>query len=458
MATPSNKPRDIKNLKARLGRTITPGQAGAPGSLPPGAAPAPGQVPPPVMGGGLPNAPAGSVPPPAVPGGGFPGLGAPPFGARPPGGSGRAPGLPGAAAPNPFAPTPSPLQPQAPAARQSRPAAPGAPAAAPRVDPFAASAAAVPQQKKVTLVIDDSAVKEDEIGRKSRTRSMVLVVIGVVLGLGIGFGVGNTADKRHQYKMAVQDGKDIYAKVQEVSKTVDQAKALVKQALDASSGGPGKKATVDFGAVEQLVAMKRPFSANEFHRRLYRAFGDGVVDDLFDYYNHVNLAWDGFAALGAKTAGNRRDALNKSAAAADGLIATDYGMVLSKSGDAFGGGLVFLTIPPADPAAADKKPVGKKGKGKKGAEDEGMKVKVSTTQGGQEVDRTLYAGQDLTADNVEKYAFQIDKVRSRTILGESANLFSKYRADVLELNARMEKASEVQGRLLKSLGGVASLE
>jgi hypothetical protein len=133
-------------------------------------------------------------------------------------------------------------------------------------------------------------------------------------------------------------------------------------------------------------------------------------------------------------------------------------MVLSKSGDAFGGGLVFLSIPPADPAAAEKKPEGKKGKGKKGAEDEGIKVKVSTTQGGQEVERTLFAGQELNAENVEKYAFQIDKVRSRTILGESANLFSKYRADVLDLNARMEKASEVQGRLLKSLGGVASLE
>lgn len=286
---------------------------------------------------------------------------------------------------------------------------------------------------------------------------MALVIVGVIVGLGVGFGVGNTADKRHQYKMAVQDGKDIYSKVQEVSKTVDQAKALVKQAFDASSGGPGKKAAVDYSAIEQLVAMKRPFSANEFHRRLYRAFGDGVVDDLFDYYNHVNMAWDGFAALGTKTAGNRREALNKSAAATDGLIANEYGMVLSKSGDAFAGGLVFLTIPPADPAAAEKKPEGKKGKGKKGAEDEGIKVKVSSTQGGQEVERTLYAGQEI-GESFEKYAFMIDKVRSRTILGESANLFGKYRADVMDLNARMEKAAEVQGRLLKSLGGVASLE
>jgi hypothetical protein len=408
------------------------------------------------MGGGLPHAPGGSVPPPAIPGGGFPGMGAPPFGARPAGASGRVPG----AAANPFAPTPSPLQPGSGAPRPSARPTAGAPSAAPRVDPFAASAAAIPQSKKVTLVIDDSAVKEDEIGRKSRTRAVVLVIIGILLGLGVGFGVGNTADKRHQYTMAVQDGKDIYAKVQDVSKAVDQAKTLVKQAVDASAGGPGRKATVDFGAIEQLVAMKRPFSANEFHRRLYRAFGDGVVDDLFDYYNNINLAWDGFASLGAKTSGNtRREALTKSAAATDGLLNNDYGMVLAKNGEQFGGGLVFVTIPPADPAAGKQEPE-KKGKGKAKAkvEDEGIKVKVSSVQGGQEVDRTLYTGQDNVGEAFEKYVFMVDKMRSRTILGESANVFGKYRGDVMDLNRILEKAAEVQGRLLKSLGGVASLK
>jgi hypothetical protein len=311
----------------------------------------------------------------------------------------------------------------------------------------------------VTLVIDDSAVKEDEIGRKSRTRSLVLVVIGVVVGLGVGFGIGNTADKRHQFTMAVADGKDIYSKIQEVSKIVDQAKGLVKQAVDASSGGPGKKATVDFSSIEQLVAMKRPFSANEFHRRLYRAFGDGVVDDLFDYYNNVNLAWDGFASLGAKTAGPvRREALNKSAAATDGLLNNEYGMVLAKNGDMFAGGLVFVTIPPAEPAAAtEKKENGKKKGHGKEKEDEGVKVKVSSVQGGQEVDRTLFTGQEGVGESPDKFVFMVDKVRSRTILGESANVFGKYRGELMDLSARMEKAGETQGRLLKSLGNVAAL-
>jgi hypothetical protein len=338
----------------------------------------------------------------------------------------------------------------------------GAPAG-PRVDPFAAaSAGTAAASKRVTLVIDDSAVKEDEIGRKSRGRAIALVVVGLLLGIATGFGVGSTADKRTQYKIAVRDGKDIYARVQDVSKTVETAKELIKRAVDASAGGPGKTAGVDFEAIEQLVALKRPFSANEFHRRIYRAFGDNVVDDLFDYYNGINLLWDGFTSMGARTAGPaRHEALQKSAAAADGLLNTDYGMVLSKNGEQLAGGLVFLTVAPPKPAGEDKKAPEKKGKKGKAAAadkaDEGIKVKVSSSQGGQEVERTLYTGQDGLGESFEKYAFLIDKVRSRTILGESANLFSKYRGDLMELNARMDKTTEVQGRLVKELGTVASL-
>jgi hypothetical protein len=230
----------------------------------------------------------------------------------------------------------------------------------------------------------------------------------------------------------------------------------VKKAVEVSTGGPGKKSGIDFASIEQLVAMKRPLSANEFHRRLYRAFGDNVVDDLFDYYNNINLLWDGFTSLGAKTAGPaRHEALGKSAAAADGLLNTDYGMVLSKNGEQLAGGLVFLNIVPQKPAEAaatekaDKK--GKKKGGKDKAADEGIKVKVSSSQGGQEVERTLYTGQDGLGESFEKYVFIVDKVRSRTILGETANLFAKFRADLMDLNARMDKTTEVQGRLTKEL-------
>jgi hypothetical protein len=432
MSAPSNKPRDIKNLKARLGRTITPGTPGSQ-SVPPGMVP-------PSVGGGFPQPPKASVPPPAVGGsspGGLPAPGSFPGGIQAPG------SFPSGIQAPPFArPAPQPAQRQV-----STPAGVGQAAAA-RIDPFGGGAAPQAQARKVTLVIDDSAVKDDEIGRKSRSKSLVLVVIGVGVGLVAGFGIGNTMDKNHQYSMAVADGKAIYTKVQEVSKNVDAAKATLKRAVEASSGGPGRKATVDYSAIEELVAMQRPFSANEFHRRLYRAFGDGVVDDLFDYYNNVNMMWDGFSALGAKTAGaQKREILNKSAAATDGLLNTEYGMVFTKNGTMLGGALVFVTIPQAQPQDD-----------KKADKDEAPKVKVASVQGGQEVERTLYMGQEGMAEDYEKYVVMLDKIRSRTILGESANMFGKYRADLMELNARMEKTAETQGRLMKSLGQVAALD
>lgn len=454
MVTPSNKPRDIKNLKARLGRTITPGQTGTPGGAFPGGAPGglPGSVPPPLVGGGFPGAPSAGA---GQPSGGLPAPASSPFG-RPlpaPNAGGRSPlGNTGS---NPLVPTPNASgAPAAPAPRASNPGA------APRVDPFAAASGAVAAPKRVTLVIDDSAVKDDEIGRRSRGKVLAIVIVCVLLGLGAGYGVGSTTASRGQYKMAVRDGKEIYSRIQEVQKSVETAKDLLKRAVDASSVGPGKKATVDFGAIEQLVALKRPFSANEFHRRLYRAFGNGVVDELFDYYNNINLLWDGFTSLGAKTAGQgRHDALTKSAAATDGLLNTDYGFVLAKNGEHFQAGLVFMNIPPqtaaAEPAAKPDKKAKKGAKGKVDAD--AIKVKVSSSQGGQEVERNLYTGQPDVAESFEKYAFMVDKVRSRTILGENANLFAKFRGDLMDLNSRMEKTAEVQGRLIKDLSPIAAM-
>lgn len=323
------------------------------------------------------------------------------------------------------------------------------------MDPFAASApAAAAAQKRVTLVIDDSAVKDSEIGRKSAGKAIAVATAGAILGLAVGFGIGNTLDKRNQYSMAVRDGKEIYAKVQEVSKTVDTAKDLIKSAVEAASGGQPK---VDTASIEQLVQLKRPFSANEFHRRLYRAFGDNVVDELFDYYNNVNLLWDGFTALGAKTAGEKkREALAKSAAAADGLVSTDYGVVLAKAGNAYAGGLVFMTVQP--PAAGAEEEGKKKGKGKKGKDAAPViTAKVASQQGGQEVERTLFTGQPEVGDSPEKFVFAIDKARSANILGESANLFAKYRSDLMELSSRMERTVELQGRLTKDLGQIAAM-
>jgi hypothetical protein len=77
--------------------------------------------------------------------------------------------------------------------------------------------------------------------------------------------------------------------------------------------------------------------------------------------------------------------------------------------------------------------------------------------GGPDVERTLFDGQDDVGDAIDKYVFMVDKVRSRSILGEAANLFAKFRTDLLELNARVERTAEVQQRLLQDLGQISSM-
>jgi hypothetical protein len=324
-------------------------------------------------------------------------------------------------------------------------------------------APAMVQEKKVRLVIDDSAVKDDEIGRKGGTRNILLVVIGVGLGGFFGFGIGNTKADRNQYTMAVRDGKDIYKRVNDVSKTLDQAKAGLQKAVDASQGGPGRTAHIDYKAIEELLAIKHPFSAGEFSRRRYLALPTSAVDDLFEYYNNINLIWNKFQVLAGKTAGDRaREALEKSAQSADQLLSAEYGVVVTKSGDTFAGGVVVARPKPPDAAADDAKAKGAKGKGKGKGKDEEVKDKsqlmlVSSRDGGREVDRKLFTGQPEFADKSGDYVIMIDKGHSMGTLGVGANLFAGFRGELMETKALMDKTTEIQGRLLKALGNVATL-
>jgi hypothetical protein len=312
-------------------------------------------------------------------------------------------------------------------------------------------------EKKVRLVIDDSAIKESEIGRKGGTRNTILVVIGLGLGLAAGLGVGSTGAERNQYNMAVRDGKDIYNRINEVSKTLEEANGYLKAAADASQGGPGKQAHVDYKAIESLRSIKQPFSADEFSRRRYLAFSPAVVDALFAYYNNINLLWKKFEVIANKTTGDRaHEALDKSAQAADSLLAADYGVVVSKSGDAFGGGVVIVRPKPVDPnAKKEEKP---KGKGKdKEKEDNTPLMLVSSRDGGREVERKLYTGQDDFADKSGDYVLLVDKAHSMGTLGVAANLFGALRGDIVETQALMGKTMELKGQLVTELGKIATL-
>lgn len=313
-------------------------------------------------------------------------------------------------------------------------------------------------EKKVRLVIDDSAIKESEIGRKGSTRNTILVAVGLGLGLAAGFGIGSTGADRGQYNMAVRDGKDIYNRVNDVSKQLDEANGYLKAAVEASQGGPGKQAHVDYKAIESLRAMKLPFSAEEFSRRRYLAFSPAVVDALFSYYNNINLLWKKFEAIANKTTGDRaHEALDKSAQAADSLMAADYGVVVSKSGDAYGGGVVIVRPKPVDPnEKKDEKAAKGKGKDKK-EEDNAPIMMVSSRDGGREVERKLYTGQADFADKSGDYVLLVDKAHSMGTLGVAANLFGGLRGDLVDAQQLMGKTMELKGTLVQELGKIATL-
>lgn len=311
-------------------------------------------------------------------------------------------------------------------------------------------------EKKVRLVIDDSAIKDDEIGRKTSKTTLLVAGITAVLALGLGLGVGLTRAENNLWNLALADAKDIFAKINATAKDVEVARQAVRSIAAASQGGAGRTATVDYKSIESLVALKRPFSASEFSNRRYLAFPPEVVNDLFEYYNGINLVFDKFAAIGAKTAGQRaREALDKSALAADELIASEYGLVISKAGEEIVGGVVVVRRKPADETAADAKD---KDKDKGKDEEEGTIMLVSSREGGQEVERKLYTGQTDFAEKYADYVIGVDKGRSMKTLGSSAKLFGEFRGDLAEINGLMEKIAETQGRLIKRLGEVAALE
>jgi hypothetical protein len=445
-----NKPRDIKNLKERLGRAgATPGQPSLRSpSFPPGAA-----------------APKGGVRTPSFP----PTASRPPLASpfsTPPGSGARLPSSP-SVAPRPQKPMPLPGAVPVPGSGILAPpflAQQAAPTPAPArkpVDPFAKAAVAPASQKQqVTFVVDESAIAEIRSAKKARFKNIILLGLGALLGIALGFMVGSTAGDRTQYNAAVRDGKEIYKMVNEISKAVDQAQGHVKSLFAASAGGPGRKASIEYGAIEGLVALKKPVSANAFHRKRYLAFQPGTVDDLFDYYNNINVLWDKFAKLGVQTTGKqKREALQKAASATDEILNSEYGMVMFEAGEsAINGGLVFVTIPPEGAAKETKETKGKKGKGKKDDDDSGeRKVLVSSTQGGVSVERKVFAGQEDLLKKPGDYVIMLDKFRSKTILGAPTSMFAEFRGNVSDINGIMIKTVELQGRLLKALGEIAAL-
>lgn len=420
MADQPKKPRNIKDLKARLGRTIQPGGGGAGpvpppavgGPVPPPAAPGGGLVPPPSVGGG-PTPGAGVVPPPAVAPAPLP--------------------IPGAGvAPPPFIQQQQQAQQQAAAAEAQRKRA---------ADPFGSAVERAPAAHEVRLVIDDKPVDDAEVGRKQRSRNYLLIAAGLVLGLLLGLGMGSVNAERNLYNSAVEDGQAIYQQVRTASDTVNKAKTYIEGAVKKARGGGGQPPAVDYQAIEKLVALEKPFDAGVFNRRKYGAFQPGTVDALFEYYTNVQTLWTQFEGLGATTAGDeRRQTLDEACQAVGEMASSQTGCVPMTIEGQYFCGLVYAHAPEEQPPAGEP-----------------VKLQVSTTLTGRRFEKTLYTGGDL-AEETDSFVILTHTQRSVGVLGERASACAVYQRDLLQIKTLMDRTAEVQGRLESELGNVARLE
>lgn len=315
--------------------------------------------------------------------------------------------------------------------RSAPPGTVPAPLAMPPADPFAA-AAPTAGPREVRLVIDDKAVSDDEVGRKSGFKFILAAVAAAVVGVAIGGFIGSTARERQIYDIVLADAKDVYKSVNDASATVEKAQKLLDQVAKSAAPGAGKGAEIDFKSLEELRKLSKPFPADVFSRKYYRAFGPASVDALFTYYNNTNVLWAKIGVITARSlAPANREGLEKAAKAAAELSNSEFGCVPFKDGDKYGCGLVNV-------------------------KHEGEKTQVVLK--GNSFDKEEYGGQDLSAKTTSNYVIMIDKGRSNEILGAPTSPFQTFARDLVEAKTLADQTSEIQGRLIQQLGELAKLQ
>lgn len=284
--------------------------------------------------------------------------------------------------------------------------------------------------REVRLVIDDKAVSDDEVGRKSGLKFIIAAVAAAIVGIAVGGFIGSTARERQIYDRVLADAKDVYKSVNDATATVEKAQKLLDQIAKSAASGAGK-AEIDFKALEELRKLTKPFPADVFSRKYYGAFGPASVDALFTYYNNTNVLWAKIGVITARSlAPANRENLEKAAKAAADLSNTEFGCVPFKADDKFGCGMVTVTR-------------------------EGDKVKAVTKGGA--YDKTEFAGQDLGA-KASDYVIIIDKARSGDILSAPTSAFQTFARDLVEAKTLADQTTEIQGRLIQTLGELAKLQ
>ncbi len=402
-------PKPKKDLRARLGKTISPTTPGAPPIAAPGAVP----------GISAPTAPAAASDPGVL---APPPIAAPPI--APPPIAAPASIFGSDIAPPPFA--------QPAAAAPKRPSIPA--------DPFAA--AQVPSgPQEVRLVIDEKPVNDSEVGRAQRGKLFAIAAVCILVGTALGWGGGSMNGRRGLYNITVRDGHDIFNVVNAASHTVEEAQQKVNACVEAAAGQGGQPSRVDYASIEALRGLENPLSAGAFARKNYNAFQPGTVDDLFSYYNNVQQLWTLFQHLENSTLPEaRRAELDRTATATADAASQQYGAVLVRQSDEDGGmimgQLAFLEEAPP--------------------ENNQPRVLARGTRGGPGRAMAIF-GPGLEIGTSPSYVLLIDGAGSRGVLASQTGAFGQYVNDIREIKTLMDQTIEIQGRLTTSLSEIARL-
>lgn len=441
-----------KDLRARLGRTITPQTPGAPaaaGITPPVVAPAaaPAAAPPataaaeakPAATAEAPKAAPAVTPPPAVV---APPVIAPPIAAPVAGKMPFGPDI----APPPFA----------------KPAEPAKPEPKKKADPFAA--AAVQQQQEVRIQVDNKPVDDAEVGKRQTGRIFLVIAAGLVVGAMLGAGVGTMNGRRRLYNTTVTDGHAIFAAVDGASRNLLEAQTHVEALATAAGGGPTGHPSVAYDEITALTGMANPLPASAFSNRNYNAFQPGTVDDLFTYYNNIQELWrqfhrlsdiangpadrpsvDEFAAVAVcpvalhHSQESAHAAIQAAADATATAAQAQYVALLTSGADGVHGSLRFAE-PELD---ASGNPTGH--------------ILARSAPGETPANVELWTP-DTAITAEATHAVVINGANSAGVLGERLGSFRTYVQALTETRTLMTTTIEVQGRLTTALGDIAALQ
>lgn len=436
----SNQPRKVKDLKARLGRTIAPSTPGAvmpPGinlpspvagvPTPPGAAPA-------AAADGAAAAPPAPVPPPP---------GVIPAPALPPPAAGLGAGL-GAPLPGPKAVVEPPWVKQQREEEEKRRIEDEKRKKRAAADPFATAEAPVGPQA-VRIVLDDSAVADNETGKRGRNLATVGVVVVVALiAMFIGKSIGQSFARNASINQGIASAEALHTTVQRGDTALQAVKTQVDKLVAAAQTANGNTPHVDFAAVEAAVAVTNPFTAEHFATTNYTLFDAAAIDAMLTYYDTTRQLFERIERLARSyniSSRNQqgRDQLNASFQAFDNFSKYPPACVPTLVGEGPAArwtcNMVFIDV---EHATAEGIP-------------------SRNRPSAQPTMRAIFSGQPIAAAQSDKILIPVNLQASADVMGSTLELHNRFVRDLGEIKALLDSAMEARANFRNEMDRIRHL-